>query len=368
MTNLGTNFYPKLVSIASELGMKPEDIVAIMVSESGLNPTAHEQKYNGGGLIGFMPDTLKNLGFKGSPEDFRKLLGEQQLDYVKKNIENNIHFNGAPFKSAAQYYVANFFPVALKLPGIKNEDPRTPFIEENPETIYDPKTGKRWSKKYSDIGYKIDPNFEKSAYKANPLFHGGTVGAITYGDMLKQVDKNKRTDIYKQALNSMKESANYVAKSENYDRPHHENSGDVGSFVRFISNIEKIIKQFVTASEKNTYLISLASSADNSLKTEYATILSTALKEYLKADSTIHIDKNNIEIQANINGNKKVISPAIKELSVSIANIFYDQTKHFSKDKIFTIVSTNLKSSYPEMNMKTLDRYARRLEFQRIIK
>ena len=56
--NLGPNFYPKLVQVASELGMKPEDLIAVMVSESGLNPSAYESKFKGAGLVGFMPDTL----------------------------------------------------------------------------------------------------------------------------------------------------------------------------------------------------------------------------------------------------------------------------------------------------------------------
>jgi hypothetical protein len=45
--NLGPNFYPKLVQISSELGMRPEDLLAVMTSESGLNPSAYEEKYKG---------------------------------------------------------------------------------------------------------------------------------------------------------------------------------------------------------------------------------------------------------------------------------------------------------------------------------
>lgn len=64
MANLGNNFYPKLVKISSELGMSPEDLLAVMVSESGINPTAHEKKYGASGLMQFMPSTLKALNFK----------------------------------------------------------------------------------------------------------------------------------------------------------------------------------------------------------------------------------------------------------------------------------------------------------------
>src|SRR5579885_1376654 len=116
MANLGANFYPKLVQISNELGMKPEDLLAVMTSESGINPSAYESKFHGSGLLGFMPDTLKGLGFKGSWNDFINLTGEDQLDYVKKLVQNNMSLNeGRPFTSAAQYYTANLWPIALKL-------------------------------------------------------------------------------------------------------------------------------------------------------------------------------------------------------------------------------------------------------------
>lgn len=114
--------------------MKPEDLLAVMVSESGLNPGAVEQKYKGSGLVGFMPDTLKGLGYQGSWKEFSQMAGEDQLDYVKKLVQNNMKLNGGPFTSAAQYYVANFWPVALKLPGIRSGNASTAFIEENPAT------------------------------------------------------------------------------------------------------------------------------------------------------------------------------------------------------------------------------------------
>ena len=201
--NLGANFYPKLVQVSSDLGMKPEDLLAVMTSESGLNPSAYESKFHGAGLLGFMPDTLKGLGYKGTWQDFANTSGEEQLDYVKKLVQNNMQLNGGPFTSAAQYYVSNLWPIALKLPGIKSGDPSTAFIEENPATITDPKTGKQYSKKYYQLGFRISPQSESAAYKYNPLFHGSMPGAITYGDMIKQVEKNKQNPIYQHALSAM---------------------------------------------------------------------------------------------------------------------------------------------------------------------
>lgn len=210
--NLGPNFYPKLVKISNELGMKPEDLLAVMISESGLNPSAYEQKFKGSGLIGFMPDTLKGLGYKGTWEDFKETSGEEQLDYVKKVVQSNMKLNGGPFTSAAQYYTSNLWPVALKLPGVRQGNPSTPILESNPETVN--VSGKDYSKKYYDVGYKILASSESAAYKANPLFDRDKKGSITYGDMMKQVEINKRNPLYQKALVAMKESSGYSPGQE----------------------------------------------------------------------------------------------------------------------------------------------------------
>ena len=109
MANLGTGFYQKLVQIGQRTGLKPEDLLLVMCMESGLSPTARNPEGNASGLVQFMPFVLKNLGFKGTDADFRKLNGEAQLDYVEKLVQGMTKYNGGPFKSATQYYVGNFF-------------------------------------------------------------------------------------------------------------------------------------------------------------------------------------------------------------------------------------------------------------------
>src|ERR1700688_1273854 len=108
------SFYQKLLEVSNDVQMKPEDLLNVMAVESGIDPTAHNMGGNASGLLQFMPSTLKNLGFQGTHGDFRQLSAVDQLDYVKKLILGNMRYNGGPFRSAAQYYVANFLPVALK--------------------------------------------------------------------------------------------------------------------------------------------------------------------------------------------------------------------------------------------------------------
>lgn len=360
--NLGPNFYPKLVQIASEVGMKPEDILAIMVSESGINPASVESKYHGSGLIGFMPKTLEGLGYQGTWQDFIKLKGEDQLNYVRKMLMNHVRNNGGPLTSAAQYYVANFWPVALHLPGIKRGNPDTIFVEEHPATIVDPKTRKRCSKKYYDIGICIDPSSEALAYKENKLFHGNVQGAITYGDMMRQVDKNRSNPLYRKAIAEMQASTGYKAT----DHPASEYASKTKpSGLNFFTRLEKLLRMFVTASEQsNKYLITVGSSSDHTATTEYARILSAALEEYLDAKTSIHADENNVEIECTARGDKKYLFEAIKELSVGVSDAFKHATKDIGSITAFALVSADTKSDFEMLHPKMADLLSRKFKLK----
>lgn len=370
MSNLGENFYPKLVKISSELGMNPEDLIAVMVSESGLNPSSYEKKFHGSGLVGFMPDTLKGLGYTGSWDDFIKLSGEQQLEYVKKIVQNNMKLNGGPFISAAQYYVANLWPVALKLPGIRQGNPSTAFIEEKPETVVDPKNGQKYSKKYYDLGFRITPGSEAAAYKYNPLFHGSVPGAITYADMMKQVDKIKQNSLYKKAINDLHNSTNFRsndddtskinlfkkyistfknAPSQNQEKSDTKNiSSILDSYLQQISaNNKKIYRKFLPSHD---LLISVGS--DNYCNSvEFARILCYALEEDLLAQAYTHTDGDKVEINCKINGPEKECFAAVQELTNVINDNFYINKKE--KFLIKTQCILNKCSNLKQIDYKT---------------
>ena len=413
MSKLGNNFYPKLVQIASEVGMKPEDILAVMISESGLNPSAHEKVYNGGGLVGFMPATLKGLKFKGSPEDFRKLSGEEQLNWVKKLIQGYASINGGPLTSAGQYYVANFFPIALKLPGIRSADPSTIFVEERPAAIKDPKAKKVWSKKYNDIGIHLSTYVEKSAYTANPLFHGNVSGAITFGDMLRQVERNRANPLYKQALKDMQKSTDYIpdeknkSKSlsvpiENKPKPlsapvesqpksivkehmakdddelnmhldEHLSNMDkmfnpdllnkpvaqIGSIIDNINlaahdtsrSYKKLFNKFLP----NNKILIKVYAHDNNNGIEFSRILCSALDEELMARAFTYTNGKNIEIECDISGSQYNCLNAVKELTASIQDSFKDATKNIGGIDIMTNCFINKKSSYKHLDLKSAE-------------
>lgn len=374
MTNLGPNFYPKLVKITSELGMKPEDLVAIMISESGLNPAAHEPKYNGGGIIGFMPSTLSSMKYKGSPEDFRKLSGEEQLSYVKGVIQNSMKLNGGPFTSAAQYYVANFWPVALKLPGIRSGNLNTVFLEQNPESVTDPKTGKKYSKKYYDVGFHINPGSEKLAYEANPLFHTTVKGAITYGDMQKRVDMVKKLPAYQKALKAINDVRGSSGEGDNlndmYKKYLEQNKNKettqspgnqmpinkiLDSYLQQVTAAEKLNKKIYKKFLPTNNIVIRVSALDYTDAFEFSNVLSSALNEELHARAYVNGNDEEVEIDCAISGPEKECFNTVKQLAQSIASAFKHATVKIGAIDVKVDFFMNKKSSYQQREFEYVD-------------
>jgi hypothetical protein len=336
-----------------------------MVSESGINPQARNPHGGASGLVQFMPSTLKNVGYQGDPHEFTQLSGEQQLPYVQKLIENQMKFNGGPFTSGAQYYVSVFWPVGLKLPGVRHGDPATPIVEENPATETDPRSGKVYSKKYYDLGIKIDPKFESIAYNENRLFHGSTPGAITYGDMMNQVEKNKRNPTYQHALVAMREDTGYqpgkVAPSMVAQKtpgftpaPHPSTFMDLlNQFVQsFASN--ETSKKTLKMLPNHSILIRIAAS-DYTSAIEFSRILCSALDEELKASAYPHTDGSQVEVECTVAGPALECLQTVEQLSQALARTFKVATKKIGGITVNPICVMNKKSSYQEISLRTAD-------------
>lgn len=117
------DFFPALCKAAAELStedsiVNPRDMMCVMKSESDVRSTAHndnpkslppEQRYNASGLIQFMPQTLKNLGWRQGHAAFRQMTPTQQMWWVKKYYEpykGHLHTIGG-------LYVATFLPALI---------------------------------------------------------------------------------------------------------------------------------------------------------------------------------------------------------------------------------------------------------------
>ena len=100
----------KVKQIAARLGVNPDHLMAIMWSESRLDPSARNPRGGAVGLIQFMPATAEGLGT--TAEKLLKMTGEEQLDYVELFFRPY----AARCRTFADLYLACFFPAAIGKP------------------------------------------------------------------------------------------------------------------------------------------------------------------------------------------------------------------------------------------------------------
>lgn len=354
MSELGHNFYNKLLEVASNVGMKPEDILNVMALESGLNPSATAPGTNAVGLVQIMPKYLSNYGYTGTAKDFKSESAESQLIYVERLIKSLIKMNGGrPFTSAVQYYVANFLPAALRIPGVQREDFSTIISSKDPKTPHIP-------------GFGIE--FEKKVYKANSGLDSDKDGNITYGDLRNRLGQVANRKVFIDAVNDMKKYTGYEAniKSKKQDDKKIEfnkdtvkankedNMSEVYDLLnKFLHNVKasdngKLYKKYLP---NNNILIHISSNnLTNSI--EFSRILCSALNEELNAKAYPYTNGKDVEVECKINGPEKECNDAVKELSNLISDMFKQATIKIGGIKINQNIITNKTSSYIEINSK----------------
>jgi hypothetical protein len=99
-------FLAKVQSIASQLDIKADWLMAVMAIESGLQASI-TNSIGATGLIQFMPATAAALGT--STAALRAMSNVQQLDYVYKYLSNY----KSKLKSAGDLYLTIFYPAAV---------------------------------------------------------------------------------------------------------------------------------------------------------------------------------------------------------------------------------------------------------------
>lgn len=129
------SFLDKVNSVAFKLGIDPNWLMFIMNTESGLNPAAVNNAYtfSGGGhaagLNQMAPATLQGLGFNGSWQDFIRLSGTDQMDWVYLYLKPY----AGRIKSYRDLYLINLYPAYLGLP----TDTQFPQAVVNGNKIFD---------------------------------------------------------------------------------------------------------------------------------------------------------------------------------------------------------------------------------------
>ncbi len=106
-----TDFKRKLQKVADALGVKANDMLAIMKAESGVSPSKTNANGGATGLIQFMPQTARSLGT--TTDELRRMSAVDQLDYVYKYYKK---VGVKPGMDAGDLYMATFYPALMGKP------------------------------------------------------------------------------------------------------------------------------------------------------------------------------------------------------------------------------------------------------------
>lgn len=107
--DLSDAFFAKLRAACERIGASPFDVLGVMMNESGVRADAKNPTADANGLIQFMGDTLKGLGWEGTSEAFRRLSAEEQVPYVEAYFAPHKGKLGSP----AACYLCTFLPALL---------------------------------------------------------------------------------------------------------------------------------------------------------------------------------------------------------------------------------------------------------------
>ena len=112
---LSDAFYNKVVEVAKKVKCSPNDLMALMYSESGIDPSRTNSNGGATGLIQFMPKTAESLGT--TTEKLKKMSAVEQMDYVEKCLLQSKKMAGykdSDTLSAGSLYAITFLPAYAK--------------------------------------------------------------------------------------------------------------------------------------------------------------------------------------------------------------------------------------------------------------
>lgn len=111
---LGAGFAAKVEEVSKNLNCNPNDLLAMMYSESGINPNI--RGYNGAtGLIQFMPSVLSAYGY--TTDQVANMSGVEQLDLVEELLLQSKAMSGYSASDridAGTLYAMCFLPAVAK--------------------------------------------------------------------------------------------------------------------------------------------------------------------------------------------------------------------------------------------------------------
>jgi hypothetical protein len=350
-STLPADFWVKFVQMCQRLEVDPHDLAAVINSESGFNPAARnfaagkDKSPVAQGFNQLIHGTAKSLGMSDQTWQYLYLMpAEEQLKWVEKYFGKN-----ARGKNAGQLYLLNFG-------GYKNPD----------GSIYAGKAAQNaWIAAHpEDAGKFSNPNYQQLAVEQNP---GIVTGGKIMPSSLDKLVSRKRGAFKANIDEAIREIGNrppppYEPPNPNWvpsniQEPSESTPIQESAPTPEEGGIEQLISQFLSAAgsvnlEKlpiSRVLISISDGEEPYLL-RYAKILSTAMRNELSAESGIHYQDGNVEIETDISGSMPNVIRAVSGVSQGISEAFEDM----SGAKISVAIRSG-KSELPLVDAKTME-------------
>jgi hypothetical protein len=167
---LPDGFFADVARMGQRRRTNPADYLVVWCRESGLRPDAVNPKTGARGLNQMMPKTLSGLG---APADFDKLAASAQLPWIERLIPAGEMLNGGPFRSAARYYHANFYPATM----VRGSKASTVVVAADAADAQ-----------------------ERAAYRDNRALDADGNGRITLGDLAVVLESERTRPVCAEAL------------------------------------------------------------------------------------------------------------------------------------------------------------------------
>ncbi len=108
-SDIEDSFFPALIEVSQQVGCNPVDLLAVMKAESNVCPGAVNPHGGATGLIQFMPETLKKLGWSEPMQVFAELSATDQLPWVQQFLKAG----KGQFTSPGRIYQFIFLPATM---------------------------------------------------------------------------------------------------------------------------------------------------------------------------------------------------------------------------------------------------------------
>ncbi len=211
-------FLNKVNKYASKKDIKASDLLGVMASESGLDPSK-VAKNGATGLIQFMPDTAKGLGT--STEELAKMTISQQFDYVEKYLEKGGLKQGAKGSDIyAQVY----------LPSRKNRD----VLAEKGEDYYESNKGLDIGNKgkitQQDLQTRVENKKKEFNIEDTPTTYSSKISKITSGFGIRLGKEHEGVDFGGKTGDAVTATGSGKIKRAGWENPNNHKQG-YGQFV-----------------------------------------------------------------------------------------------------------------------------------------